>query len=165
MSIIQIGLPAKTYIIDAIALDAQIPMLAPFLSDRNIRKIAWDARLGYSELRHRYKVRMQNVLDLQLVYLHERYDVSAQKCVPLSGKLTAIKEKKLLSPAAVEIELKSTPPIGVAHLRTIRTEQGQMERQTVAGFPSRVRRSANDPSPNARCPSCPPSRKICKHSP
>jgi hypothetical protein len=29
----------------------------------------------------------------------------------LSGKLTAIKEKKLLSPAVVEIELKSPPSL------------------------------------------------------
>lgn len=111
MSILQIGLPTATFVVDAIALDEQMPMLEAFLSDRNIPKIVWDGRLGYSELRHRYKIRLQNVLDLQLVYLHERYDAFVQKCVPLSGKLTAIKEKKLLSPAIVEIELKSLPPV------------------------------------------------------
>ena len=113
MSILQIGVPTTTFVVDAIALNEQIPLLAPFLSDRNIQKIVWDGRLGYSELWHRYEIRLQNVLDLQLMYLHDRYDVSIQKCVPLSGKLTAIKEKKLLSPAVVEIELKSPPSLGL----------------------------------------------------
>ena len=111
LSILQIGLPTTTFVVDAIALDDKIPMLASFLSDRNIQKIVWDGRLGYSELWHRYEIRLQNVLDLQLMYLHDRYDVSIQKSVPLSGKLTAIKEKKLLSPAVVEIELKSPPSL------------------------------------------------------
>ena len=108
LSLLQIGLTSKTFIVDAIALDDNIPRLASFLQNRNIRKIVWDGRLGYSELWHRYAIRLENVLDLQLVYLHERYDVTQRKSIPLSGKLTAIKEKKLLSPAAIEIELDST---------------------------------------------------------
>jgi hypothetical protein len=64
--------------------------------------------LGYSELWHRYAIRLENVLDLQLVYLHERFDVILRKCIPLSGKLSALREKNLLSPDSVEVELKST---------------------------------------------------------
>jgi exonuclease 3'-5' domain-containing protein 1 len=108
LSLLQIGLTSKTFIVDAIALHDDIPQLAPFLQNRNIRKIVWDGRLGYSELWHRYAIRLENVLDLQLVYLHERYDVTQRKSIPLSGIMTAMKEKKLLPPTAVENELDST---------------------------------------------------------
>jgi hypothetical protein len=63
--------------------------------------------LGYSELWHRYAIRLENVLDLQLVYLHEKYDVTQRKSIPLSGIMTAVKEKKLLSSVVVEEELNS----------------------------------------------------------
>src|SRR5271167_1961821 len=97
LSLLQIGLTSKTFIVDAITLDHDIRRLAPFLQNRNIRKIVWDGRLGYSELWHQYAIRLENVLDLQLVYLHERYDVTQRKSIPLSGIMTAVKEKKLLS--------------------------------------------------------------------
>lgn len=107
LSLLQIGLPSKTYVIDAITLKAEIPRLRPFLQDRSIRKIVWDGRLGYSELWHRHGIRLENVLDLQLVYLHEKYDVTLRNSIPLSGRMAAIREKKLLSPSIVESELKS----------------------------------------------------------
>jgi hypothetical protein len=107
LSILQIGLPLKTYIVDAITSPEDINKLGRYLRDRKLRKVVWDGRLGYSELWHRYGIRLENVLDLQLVYLHERYDVAQRKCVPLNGKVTAIKEKKLLSITAVENEQKS----------------------------------------------------------
>jgi len=66
--------------------------------------------LGYSELWHRYSIRLDNVLDLQLVYLHERFDTSQRKSFPLSGKITALKERNLISPAEVEVELDSISP-------------------------------------------------------
>lgn len=107
LSLLQIGLPTKTYVVDAVALDGFIPKIAPYLQSRAIRKVVWDGRLGYSELWHRYGIRLENVLDLQLVYLHERYDFAQRKCIPLSGKLSALKEKNMLSEDLVEIELKS----------------------------------------------------------
>jgi exonuclease 3'-5' domain-containing protein 1 len=99
-------LPKKTFVVDAISLDAYMYRLAPFLQSRNIQKIVWDGRLGYSELWHRYEIRLENVLDLQLVYLHERYDGTLRSFIPLSGKISAIREKKLLSPVFLEGELK-----------------------------------------------------------
>lgn len=118
MSLLQIGLPNKTYIVDAIALDKSIPRLAPFLQNRNLCKIMWDGRLGYSELYHRYAIRLENVLDLQILYLRERYDFSQRKSIPLSGKLAAIREKNLLSPAVVESELKRNISTGMVNART-----------------------------------------------
>jgi len=94
-------------VVDAIALEGSIPKLATYLQSRTIQKVVWDGRLGYSELWHRYAIRLENVLDLQLVYLHEKFDVTLRKCIPLSGKLAALKEKGLLSPEAVEVELIS----------------------------------------------------------
>lgn len=108
LSLLQIGLHPKTFIVDAVALLDDIPRLAPFLQNRNIRKVLWDGRLGYSALWHRYAIHLENVLDLQLVYLHERYDVTQRKSIPLSGIMTAIKEKKLLSTTDLEIEVSST---------------------------------------------------------
>ena len=107
LSLLQIGLPTKTYVIDAIALEGYLPKLTTYLQSRAIQKIVWDGRLGYSELWHRHSIRLENVLDLQLVYLHERFDVTLRKCIPLSGKLSALREKGLLSPEAVEVELTS----------------------------------------------------------
>jgi hypothetical protein len=126
LSLLQIGLPSKTFVVDAITLDDNIPRLASFLQNRNIRKIVWDGRLGYSELWHRYAIRLENVLDLQLVYLHERFDVTQRKSVPLNGKLTAIKEKKLVSPVAIEMELDSTILYFQTNARTSTFELRQM---------------------------------------
>jgi hypothetical protein len=108
LSLLIFGLPDKTYIVDTVALSAEIPRLAPILQSRKLRKVVWDGRLGYSELWHGFGIRLENVLDLQLVYLHGKYDVTQRNGIPLSGKMTAIKDKKLLSPAGVEIEQKST---------------------------------------------------------
>src|SRR5436190_13735599 len=117
LSVLQIGLTTKAFIVDAIALNDDIPRLTSFLQNRNIRKIVWDGRLGYSELWHRYAIRLENVLDLQLVYLHERYDVTQRKSIPLNGKMTAIKEKKSFSPAALEKELNSMSCKSLANTR------------------------------------------------
>ena len=87
----------------------------------------WDGRLGYSELWHRYGIRLENVLDLQLVYLHERYDVTQRKCVPLNGKVTAIKEKKLLSLTAVENEQQSMNSFDLTNVRTERFGSGTLD--------------------------------------
>jgi hypothetical protein len=127
LSLLQIGVPSKTYIVDAITLKAEIPKLRPFLQHRNIRKIVWDGRLGYSELWHQYGIRLENVLDLQLVYLHEKYEVTLRNSIPLSGRMAAIKEKKLLSPAAVESELKRTSGHRLANFRTSTFESGEVE--------------------------------------
>lgn len=121
LSLLQIGLPTKTYVVDAVALDGIIPKLAPYLQSRAIRKVVWDGRLGYSELWHRYGIRLENVLDLQLVYLHERYDFTERKCIPLSGKLSALKEKNLLSEDLVEIELKSMLSIKFSYMQSVVT--------------------------------------------
>ena len=110
LSILQIGLPKKTVVVDVIAVEDDIPRLSPFLQNRSIQKIVWDGRLGYSELWHRYDIRLENVLDLQLVYLHDRYDGTQQKSIPLSGKVSAIREKKLLSSIFLENELKRDIP-------------------------------------------------------
>jgi hypothetical protein len=136
LSLLQIGLTSKTFIVDTIILDDDIPRLAPFLQNRNIRKIVWDGRLGYSELWHRYAIRLENVLDLQLVYLHERYDIIQRKSIPLSGKLTAIKEKKLLSPVAIEMELDSIITCFQTNVRTSTFEFRQMGRKTPSLLPS-----------------------------
>jgi hypothetical protein len=127
LSILQIGLPRKTYIVDAITTPEDINKLGPFLRDRKLRKAVWDGRLGYSELWHRYGIRLENVLDLQLVYLHERYDVTQRKCVPLNGKVTAIKEKKLLSLTAVENEQKRMNGFDLINIRTPRVGSGTLE--------------------------------------
>jgi 3'-5' exonuclease len=127
LSLLQIGLPSKTYVVDAITLTAEIPRLRPFLQDRNIRKIVWDGRLGYSELWHRYGIRLENVLDLQLVYLHEKYDVTLRNSIPLSGRMAAIKEKKLLSAVVVESELKSTLGYELTNFRTSTFESREVE--------------------------------------
>lgn len=126
LSLLQIGLTSKTFIVDAIAFDDNIPSLASFLQNRNIRKIVWDGRLGYSELWHRYAIRLENVLDLQLVYLHERFDVTQRKSIPLNGKLTAIKEKKLISQVAIEMQLDSTIIRFQTNARTSALEFRQM---------------------------------------
>jgi len=110
LSLLQLGLPTKTYIVDVVALDPEMSRLAPFLQNRKLQKIVWDGRLGYSELWHRYAIRLDNVLDLQLVYLHERFDTSQRKSFPLSGKIAALKERNLISPAEVEIELDRISP-------------------------------------------------------
>lgn len=126
LSLLQIGLPTKTYVIDAIALEGSIPKLAAYLQSRTIQKVVWDGRLGYSELWHRYAIRLENVLDLQLVYLHERFDVILRKCIPLSGKLSALREKSLLSPDSVEVELKSTLHYIFLTYRTPRSRSERM---------------------------------------
>jgi hypothetical protein len=127
LSILQIGLPLKTYIVDAITTPEDINKLGLFLRDRKLRKVVWDGRLGYSELWHRYGIRLENVLDLQLVYLHERYDVTQRKCVPLNGKVTAIKEKKLLSLTAVENEQKRMNAFDLINIRTPRVGSRTLE--------------------------------------
>jgi len=106
LSLLLLGLPTKSYVVDAIALEDRLPKLSPFLQSRKLRKVVWDGRLGYSELWHRYGIRLENVLDLQLVYLHEKYDLSQRKWVYLSGRTIAMREKNLLSPVAVESDLK-----------------------------------------------------------
>jgi hypothetical protein len=108
LSLLQIGLPSKTFMVDAVALDDNLGRLAPFLQSRNIRKVVWDGRLGYAELWHRYAIRLENALDLQLVYLHDRYDLGARKSVGLSGKLGAIRQLGLLPVETIESDLKST---------------------------------------------------------
>jgi len=108
LSLLVLGLPSKTYIVDAIVLDGEIPRLRTYLQDRRVRKFVWDGRSGYAELWHRYSIRLENVLDLQLVYLHEKYDASQRKCLLLHGKTVALREKQLLSPTAVESDLNRT---------------------------------------------------------
>lgn len=100
-----VGLPMKTYVVDAIALEDRLPKLSPYLQDRRLRKIVWDGRLGYSEFWHRYGIRLENVLDLQLVYIHERYELLRKKVLHLSGRTIALKDKKLLSATAIENDL------------------------------------------------------------
>jgi hypothetical protein len=108
LSLLQIGLPSKTFMVDAVALDDDLGRLAPFLQSRNIRKVVWDGRSGYAELWHRYAIRLENVLDLQLVYLHDRYDLGARKSVAVSGKLGAIRQLGLLPVETIDSDLKST---------------------------------------------------------
>jgi hypothetical protein len=108
IGLLVLGLPEKAYIVDVVALSSNIPLLAPFLQNRKLRKVVWDGRLCYAELWHRFSIRLENVLDLQLVYLHGKYDFTQRKCFPLSGKVTAIKDQKLLPQAGVEIEQKSS---------------------------------------------------------
>jgi hypothetical protein len=81
---------------------------------------------------------LENVLDLQLVYLHERFDVTQLKCIPLSGKVTAIKEKKLLSLTAIENEQKSIHYFDKVNSRTTRVGSGIMDGKTVARISSRI---------------------------
>jgi len=111
LSLLQIGLPSKTFIVDALAFHDDMGRLAPFLQSRNILKVVWDGRLGYAELWHRYGIRLENVLDLQLVYLHDRYDLSARKSVGLTGKLGAIRQKDLFPMETSESDLKSIFPM------------------------------------------------------
>ena len=110
LSLLEIGLPSKTFIVDALAFHDDMGRLAPFLQSRNIRKVVWDGRLGYAELWHRYAIRLENVLDLQLVYLHDRYDLSVRKSVGLTGKMGAIRQKDLLPVEMSENDLKSMSP-------------------------------------------------------
>jgi len=127
LSLLQLGLDSKTFMIDVVALHKDIPRLFPFLQSRSIRKVVWDGRLAYSELWHRYGICLENVLDLQLVYLHEKYDETQRKCIPLSGKTTAIKDKKLLSIAEVESEVKRTHNFGfLANVRTSQIESSRL---------------------------------------
>jgi len=118
-------------------LSSNIPHLAPFLQSRKLRKVVWDGRLCYAELWHRFSIRLENVLDLQLVYLHGKYDFTQRKCFPLSGKVTAIKDQKLLPQAGVEIEQKrrrshnikgnwSTRPLSQAYLDFANVEMAHL---------------------------------------
>jgi exonuclease 3'-5' domain-containing protein 1 len=108
LSLLILGLPESTYIVDAITLADDIPRLAPYLQNRDLRKVVWDGRLGYSELWHGFGIRLENVLNLQLAHLHGKYDITQRKSIPLSGKMTAVKDKKLLSAAGIEVEQKRT---------------------------------------------------------
>ena len=111
LSLFLVGLPRKTFVVDAIALEDKLPKLSPFMQNRSLRKVVWDGRLGYSELWHRYRIRLESVLDLQLVYLHERHKISRKTVVLLSGRTMALKDNKLLSLTAIENDLQSIPQI------------------------------------------------------
>jgi|SRR5579859_137294 len=107
LSLIQFGFPDKSFIVDAVTLQPELHRLSPFLQGRKLQKVVWDGRLGCAELWHSFKIRMENVLDLQLVYLHEKYDVTSRKGIPLSGRMTALREMKLLPLSAIDVEQKS----------------------------------------------------------
>jgi hypothetical protein len=131
LSLLAMGLATHTYLVDARLLDAEIPRLAPYLQDRNLTKMVWDGRLGYAELWHRYKIRVENVLDLQLVYVQEKYDCLRRKCVLLSGKTGAMRERKLLSPAAVEDDSKCNRRGNVSNLSAPFVVISVMGRKTI----------------------------------
>jgi hypothetical protein len=102
LSLFLLGLPTKTYIVDAIALEDRLPELSPYLQGRRLRKIVWDGRLGYSELWHSHGIRLENTIDLQLVFLHGKHDFSRKKVFHLSGRTIALREKNLLSASVID---------------------------------------------------------------
>lgn len=87
LSLITIGTPhAKNiYLFDLFALNWDAlhllfdSVLSPGPSSRAMTKVVWDGRLDYLELLHHYNCRLENVLDLQLVDVHSRFQRDANR--------------------------------------------------------------------------------------
>jgi len=74
LSLLSVGTElGDIFVFDALALGRETLLrVIAFIADGRRRKFVWDGRKDYSELRHSYRHRLENVIDLQLTDIVSR---------------------------------------------------------------------------------------------
>lgn len=71
LGLVQLGIENDIYLVDVIAFPETIPTVKDILENPVLEKVVWDGRSDYSELWHGHEIRIDPVIDLQLVQAYK----------------------------------------------------------------------------------------------